>query len=258
MKYLTCITGLAMLCLLGCSPETVPELTGKVLVYEKSNWDGSNKGHIAVYFEKANKLESFKWHEGNDQATIVRAWMDSTRHTVRRFEALRVDAAGNENLSAVLQARPGGTLEARLGDHRQEFKNAPDTWHSYDFDFASLGYAYRYLRQDSEPIAFHVVDLDLGESPPVLRDFGNVQMTLQGEENPDGRPLLVYEIDGVGLDNRGGTIRFDKADGYLHSFQIEKPDEPGYDSGKLLLQSVSTMNLAEWRNFKHRQLQTGD
>ncbi|EAR15108.1 hypothetical protein RB2501_12297 [Robiginitalea biformata HTCC2501] len=243
-----------MLCLTGCGDDTAPELTQKVLIYEKSNWDGSNKGQIAVYFEEATKLESFKWHKGNNQATIVRAWMDSSSHTVRRFEALRVDATGNENLSAVLETQPGGSMDIRLGDHRQEFQNAPSQWHSYDFDFASLGYAFRFLRQGTDPIVFHILDLDLSESPPVLRDFGNVEMTFQGEENLKGRKLLAYRIDGIGLDNRGGTIRFDKEEGYLHSFEIQKPDEPGYDSGKLVLQSVTSMNKAEWRNFKYRQL----
>lgn len=245
---------LTLLCLVSCNENPVPELTKKVFIYEKSNWDGSNKGKIAVYYEEAHKIESFKWHEGNQEATIVRAWLDSLNHTVTRFEAYRVNDRGQENLSATLQALPTGSLEVRFGDFHQEFNDPPKQWHSYDFDFASLGYAYRWLRTKGFSHTFHIVDIDLKKSPPELADFGRVTMNFHGEEKIGNHTVSVYRIDGEGLDHRGGTIRFDKDLGYLHSFEIEKPDEPGYTNGKLLLKSVTKMDTLEWADFKYRQL----
>ena len=75
------------------------------------------------------------------------------------------------------------------------------------------------------------------------------------EEEFASRQGLNYKIDGPGLDNRGGTIWFDKTDGFLLGFEIDKPDEPGYDSGKLHLKEVLQMDLAEWEEFKLRQIQ---
>ncbi len=199
-------------------------------------------------------MESFKWHDGNQHATIVRAKLDEHNHTVKHFDVYRMTQQENENLAAVLHVSEDKTISVQLGDHRQDYPYPPSQWHSYDFDFASLGYAFPWLKKEDQPIIFNVLDLDLNESPPKLKDFGVVKMLFLQEEDRGARKLLKYDIDGPGLDHRGGTIWFDKTDGFLVSFEIEKPDEPGYDSGKLVLKEILQMDTGEWRDFKKKKL----
>jgi hypothetical protein len=65
---------------------------------------------------------------------------------------------------------------------------------------------------------------------------------------------LKYKINGPGLDNRGGTIWFDKEGEYLVAFEIKKPDEPGYNSGKLLLEKIIELDADGWEAFKMKAI----
>ncbi len=254
MKYIPSLWLLIFACLMGCKSLKHESHVQKVFIYEKSNIDGSNKGQIAVYYQQEDQIEAFKWHEGNQHATVVRAWIDQDDYTVRRFEALRTDHLGNENLNGVLEVAVDRTINIQFGDQQQVFQSAPAQWHSYDFDFSSLGYAFRHIRRNNRPISFNILDIDPSQSPPKLKDFGNVVMEFEGEEEKWSRNLLKYHIDGPGLDNRGGYIWFDKSDGFLVGFEIDKPDESSYESGKLVLKEVLEMEKTEWTAFKIQAL----
>ena len=97
---------------------------------------------------------------------------------------------------------------------------------------------------------FEILDLDLEQSPPRFRNYGSVKLEYRSEEKRWSRNLLKYKIDGPGLDNRGGTIWFDKEGGYLVAFEIAKPDEPGYESGKMTLQQIISLDGNGWEEFK--------
>jgi hypothetical protein len=113
---------------------------GTLLLYQKSNIDGSNAGRIALFIAAVDRLESFKWHEGGGSATLVTADMNWEAFSVRRFESWRLHADGTKQLQ--------GTLEQVDGEPRFLITFGPDNqqtvrlwhwpWHSYDFDFASL------------------------------------------------------------------------------------------------------------------------
>ena len=252
MKYLSVL--LAALCLFGFGKKNKDSLVHRVFIYEKSNLDGSNLGKIAVYYEAVDQIESFKWHEGNQHATIVRARMDTMNQTVQQFEAYRMDHLGNMNLGGVLKVDENQNFDIRFGDNVQVFQNKAIQWHSYDFDFASLSYAFRSFPKKEGSVSFNILDVDMNESPPKFKDFGSVEMQFIAEEEKYSRNLLKYKIDGPGLDHRGGHIWFDKEGGFLVAFEIEKPDERSYESGKLLLKKVLQLDKQAWEKFKHQAL----
>ena len=255
MKYLIALSALAVLFLTEKFMLNNETPVQQVFIYEKSNLDGSNKGLIAVYYEAADQLEAFKWHEGYQQATIVRAGMDLENHTVKRFEAYSMDHLGNTQLRGELDVQDDLTIKLKFGDQEQLFEDAPTLWHSYDFDFTSLGYAFQSRKNLRKPFDFRILDIDMRDSPPKFKDFGEVELRFLQKEEKWGRKLLKYSIDGPGLDHRGGHIWFDQKEGFLVAFEIEKPDEPGYESGKLLLKEVRKMNKEAWAAFKTEVLQ---
>ena len=257
MKYLYVFGLLTVICLFGFGKLKYDSLVHRVFIYEKSNLDGSNLGKIAVYYEQEDQIESFKWHEGNRHATIVRARMDKLNQTVMRFEAFRMDHLGNKNLNGVLQVDENQNFNIHFGDNQQVYQNTSTNWHSYDFDFASLGYAFRSFTNKEGSISFNILDVDMNESPPKFKDFGSVEMQFIEEEEKYSRTLLKYAIDGPGLDHRGGHIWFDKDGGFLVAFEIDKPDERSYDSGKLLLKEVLEMDESQWSAFKLKALYSG-
>ena len=253
MKSYLKIFLLSILCLAIWGGKESDSRIHKVFIYEKSNWDGSNKGMIADYYSSADQIESFKWHEGNNHATLVKAKMDLKTNTVVLFEAYGVDHEGNENLRATLEVQEDHTADIRFGDQHQVFDSVPENWHSYDFDFASLGHAFPSFGK-AKSISFQILDVDPNGSGPEFKDFGKVEMTFLQKEEKWSRKVLKYRIDGPGLDNRGGLIWFDKSGKFLVGFKIEKPDERGYESNKLVLKEVLEKMPEEWAEFKVEKL----
>lgn len=230
---------------------------GYALIYRKSNLDGSNAGKIAVYYAGNHVIESFKWHEGGDHATVVRARINPDTLNVEQFQVWSFARGGETSRAAVLQTDGDDVIHVSLGEHRQSFDNGGRSWHSYDFDFASLGYAYRFLSDKEKTYRFHVNDLDLSQDPPRFKDFGEVALSFEGREVLAGRSTRRYSLNGAGLDYRGGTIWFDDSSHHLAAFEIAKPDEPGYESGKLVLIEAVPLGSAAWEAFKLHAVSAG-
>jgi hypothetical protein len=227
--------------------------------YVKSNIDGSRSGEIALYVATVDEVESFKWHAGGSEATLVKAWMDWESFTVRRFESWRLHASGDDVLRAVLERVEGAPeLEIALGEQkvRVPIENWP--WHSYDFDFGSLNLAFRFLENPEEPFTIGIADVSREQEGPPFRDMGTVRVEPQGVEERHGTTCRVYRIDGDGLQNRGGLIWVDAKAKHIVDYEIDLPDEPGFEDGKLLLRKIDRLDRDGWEAFKKSHLAGDD
>ncbi len=225
-------------------------------VYIKSNLDGSHASFVAVYMKDSDTIESFKWTEGNSLGTLVRAIMDWQRFSVSHFEGGRLSASGELDIRAQL-AVAKETNEAKVQIAGAEpnsvtLKHFP--WHSYDFDFASLGVVMSQKVARTPLIEFMIYDIAGGTNGPAFTEMGKVSMKEDGVEEKFGYSCQRYRIDGPGLDERGGSIWFDDQ-GRLVGFEIQKPDEPGFVSNKLRRIELLKLSVAEWETFKKQKLQ---
>jgi len=241
---------------IAAAPETTPPV-GKVLIYSKSNIDGSNEGKIAVYYRDAYEIESFKWHEGNTAATVVRAEIDPLTLNVRMFDAYRLNADGTKRPVAELVQVNDKEITGHIGDHALHFNIEGLNWHSYDFDFSSLAYAYRFLEHKPDGLSFDIVDINFSGEVPQLKRFGKVEMQYKGKTIVDDQPLLNFNIDGPGLDNRGGEIWFNQDTHDMYGLTIQKPDESSYDSNHMRLKMTFDITDAQWQEFKVQRLNPG-
>ena len=230
---------------------------GKVFIYKKSNFDDSNEGNIAVYYRSANELESFKWRTSNNSATVVRAVIDPETLNVISFEAYRLRADGTKIPGAELTQINAKEVKGSMGEHSLELSIDGIKWHSYDFDFASLAYAYRFLKNKENGFTFDIVDIDFSQDKPELKRFGQVSMEYSATKMRDGKPVLEFTIDGPGLDNRGGMIWFDAETHTMTELKIKKPDESGYDSNKMQLVAHLDVKEEQWQAFKRNELNSG-
>ena len=78
---------------------------------------------------------------------------------------------------------------------------------------------------------------------------GLVTVDFVSEEERHGAQCYKYSIDGMGLEQRGGTMWVDKAALHIVDYEIDLPDEPGYKSGKLRLKQIDHMSNDAWREF---------
>ncbi len=223
---------------------------GNVYLYTKSNIDGSNSGQIAVYYQTPTTIESFKWRPGHSAATVVVGQIDETTLSVRDFKAYRLQSTGELQQTASLEMQDAQNALISIGGSEQQAIIDERVWHSYDFDFASLGFLFRFLSDKQQPFVFHIADFDLNQEPPEFRNFGSVTLKYLGRDTRAEERLLKYSVDGPGLDDRGGHIWMSETGHHMVGFEIEKPDEPGYASGKLILTEIRTMQTGDWERFK--------
>ena len=233
-------------------PEKVE--TGIVYHYVKSNIDGSRSGQVSLYVAAKDRLESLKWHKGGSEATLVIAKIDWNRFSVSKFENWQL-RSGTDPLQRGIFAfdkRDNRVVVATFGENELRAKIVNWPWHSYDFDFASLGFTFRHLVDPKKPFKIGITDIVRTEQGPKLADKGLVEIVYQEDVERNGHACRRYSIDGVGLENKGGILWVRKADGILVDYEIALPDEPGYVSGKLELTGVERMTEEEWKDYKSR------
>jgi hypothetical protein len=224
--------------------------TGVVYHYNKSNLDGTHATNVSVFVPDSDRLESFKWTEGGREATLVKAWLDWSTFTVRRFESARVQPSG-ETPVATLAMVPGAkavVIELRGTQRRTDIKNWP--WQSYDFDFAGLSAILPHLVNPERSFRIGIADAGADSAGPAMFDKGIVTLEFVRRETRDGRTVRRYTIDGPGLEHKGGGLWTDLDGGFLVGFEIALPDEEGMKNGKLALRAVEKMDDAAWAQFR--------
>src|SRR5262249_10803826 len=137
-------------------PARVP--VGRVYEYLKSNRDGSRPGRVSLYVAAPDRLESLKWEPDDETATLVVAILDWSRFSVARFEnwQLRRGRPDVKRPSLETDRDGSGLRVSPLPGRRVAVRAWP--WHSYDFDFASLGITLAHLREPERPVTFERID----------------------------------------------------------------------------------------------------
>lgn len=211
------------------------------------------------YISSRDSLEAFKY-EGGPEAMLVTATMDWDRFSVRELKSWKIRANGERTLVVNLhqvehsnQMVVGGNLRSHKLDQTVTMEYYP--WHSYDFDFASLNVTFPHLLDPFASFTFGVADFPNKRDQAPSFDFkGLVTVDFVSEEERNGAPCRKYSIDGEGLENRGGTIWIDISSQHIVDYEIDLPDESGYESGKLCLKQIDRMSNESWREFMTAQI----
>jgi hypothetical protein len=227
---------------------------GRAFEYVKSNRDGTHPTQVTVYVPAIDRLESLKWDSGGDVATLVSASLDWKHFSVRGFESRRLRRAGPEVLQGTL-ATDGTRPEIRvsfLPDSVITVRAWP--WHSYDFDFASLGAALPHLPDPQAGFVFARMDVVYAGDDVGFADLGPVEVAFEQRERRDGRDTRRYRIGGPGLFNTTGLLWTDARDGTLIEYEIPIPDEPSFLDGRLRLTQTLELEAAEWEAYKKARI----
>lgn len=221
----------------------------QLYVYRKSNWDGTHASRVYMYIADSNRLQSFKWSEGDISATLVTAEFDWTQFGVRSFTNHRLEAGKTPRLVARLFMDEKGKLKVEAGTMRDSVWLTSLPWQSYDFDFAGLGFAWRSLKNKKEDFWFHIADAALVNGDMRFVNKGRAHVHYREEVVFRGKKCLLYDIDGPGLENKGGQIWVHTGTWMIEAYKISLPDEPGFENGYLELEEVKTLSPAEWEYF---------
>lgn len=231
---------------------------GKVYHYLKTNVDGSHPEHVSIRVASPDRIESFKFHPGEPPAALVIADMDWSVFSVRKIDSWHRMGDGERKLMATLTALDGGKRVQveipQLGKAAETIEIGRLPWHVYNFDLASLGFAFRHLIDPKGRFTIGIADPTFAEGP-AFRYRGEAEVAYVGEETRAGVLCRKYRIDGLGLNHRGGFLWVNQAEGHIEDAEIDLPDNPAWQSFKFKLTGVETMDEAAWESFQKKQLQ---
>jgi hypothetical protein len=257
MKHRGIITTLLTALLLLCALPAMAQLAvlrydagqvpvGHVFHFVKSHRDGSHPARISVYLPAADRIESLKWDEGGEQATLVEAQMDWARFSVRHFQGWRLVRGAAPERRVTLDV-VGDQLSMSLMTSPLTVTHWP--WHSYDFDFTSLNLVLPHLLEPQGSFSFWRTDFVYAD-PPAVAELGEVTLCFEKRERHRGRKARRYSIGGAGLQGKSGTWWSDARTGLLLEYELPLGDEPGYDDVRLVLDATRELTAAEWEAFK--------
>lgn len=231
---------------------------GTVYHYVKTNLDGTHPEYVSTYVAARDQIESYKFHPNTQRAGLVIAWMDWETFSARRLESWQVFAGGEKKLFATLSfLKPLMATEVSIPatgrpTERTPIKHLP--FHVYNFDLASLNFAFRHLVDPRGRFVVGIADPTFQESGPLFTYRGETEVSYAGEEVREGVLCRKYRIDGAGLANRGGHLWVDKRGGFFRDVEIALADNPDWHSFKFRLTSVERMTRAAWERFMLSQL----
>jgi len=223
-----------------------------VYEYKKSNWDGAHSSSIFLYVADSNKLESFKWWEGDEVATLVTADIDWKNFSVSEFQNHKLRKGKAPEFIAKLKGVKN--LKIEVGEMRDSLLISDLPWQSYDFDFAGLGYIWRALKNKKDSFWFHIADVAMINDKPKFVNKGKVTVRFEVDEMINNKQCLKYFVDGPGLENKGGYIWINKENFMIQQYKIALPDEPGFENGMLQLVNTYTMTPEQWNSFMKKKL----
>ncbi|MCP3916097.1 MAG: hypothetical protein GY711_11115 [bacterium] len=131
----------------------------------------------------------------------------------------------------------------------QQVRRDQRPWHSYDFDLTSLNVCLRFLTAPEKGARFGIMDVVRKPDGSVsFAHEGSVELRFVKEEERGGEAVRRYTLDGPGLEDRGGDVWVScSKDPVIVDFEIDLPDEPGMQSGKMRLLRRAEVTEKEWK-----------
>lgn len=227
---------------------------GSVLHYKKSNLDGSRATRVSVYVADTERLESLKWDEDSTEATLVKARMDWPRFSVREFQSFHLERGKAPELRGTLQANARGTEVKVSFLDGKVVKITHWPWHSYDFDFASLGLMLPHLKNPEADLLFWRTDVKFVGEHIDFAEIGSIRLVYEADELRETRLLRRYVIGGEGLEHRYGKLWTDARTGLIVEYRLPIGDEPGFKDVLFRLDRQEQLTADQWEAFKRAKL----
>lgn len=226
---------------------------GLVYHYIKTNIDGTKPEHVSIRVVSKERIESFKFHPKESPAALVSADMDWNMFSARKLESWQLTDDGKKTLVATMDYKdeeksvdvsliPSGKPSEKTAIKRMPF-------HIYNFDFASLNFAFRHLIDPKKKFTIGITDPTFRQEGPIFEYRGEAEISYIGDERRNGIECRKYRIDGNGLSNRGGFIWASKEGGHFQDMEIDLPDNPAWKTFKFRLVGTEKMTVAEWEKF---------
>ncbi|MBL8823715.1 MAG: hypothetical protein JNJ77_14085 [Planctomycetia bacterium] len=229
---------------------------GTLVQYVKSNLDGSKPSLITMYIADADCIEVYKSEKGLIDAADVIARMDWSRFSFAHLDGGVVTRSGKRESRATVTLEKDKLL-VKIGTVSDELTVSVFPVHVYNFDLMSLNVTLPYLKNPAFDFQFSIVEPTFRSSPPLVEDRGSVLAKYVKAEKFDGIDTWRYEVRGKGMKDQLSQLWINQSDGFLQKWESPVPNNPGWNSLKLVRQSQGKMNRDEWNEYKKSNIGTG-
>jgi hypothetical protein len=117
--------------------------------------------------------------------------------------------------------------------------------HIYSFDFTSLNFVFRHLRNPNG--SFEVGTIGLASRK--VANSGQVNIRYVRDEMRHQVMCRVYRASGPGIENTQGTIWVNRQFGHIEDMEFPLADTRGWTSFKFELKSIEQMNDFTWNQW---------
>lgn len=242
------------------SPDKGPR--DRVVHYLKSNLDGSNRLVLSVHFSEPLKLEVLKVERDGRALALVVAELDSATLTEARMQSFNALEAGAPRLQMMLKSEPGSRrLVAHVAKAEMPVAVSHLPAHIYNFDLMGFNATLPFLKDPRRDFEVGIVDPDFTFLAKHFKPDGGVQeggfiykgkatIRYVGEDKVNDVPCFKYEVAGPAFNGVKGTLWINAQDQLLERFEHALPDNPDWNSLRLVRLGTRVMDAAGWREFK--------
>ncbi len=225
---------------------------GSVFRYVKSNLDGSHAAPVTLYIAAHDRFETLSVTEGGSRARHVIVWMEWTTCAIRRIEWWDVTRHGAPVLVRVVSGGSDDRSFDVVSDTTEAARRVDVVWrpwHLYDLDLATLNITLPHWTTPAESLSIAIVRPSVAADSARYRYRGLAKLTYRRDEIRDRERCRLYDVDGEGLDHRGGSLWTRVKDGYIQEIDCGLPDAPEWTSFKLTLRRAGHMSEGTWKRF---------
>jgi hypothetical protein len=221
---------------------------GTTYEFVKSNLDGTQAIRVIARLAAADRLEVLKLEPENGSAAYVTARMDWETASADSLESAVLFPDGTRRPQALLALDPRSRLvSVEVFGLRDTLTVGALPIHMYNFDFLGLAAALPHLADPDAGFTIGVMNPTFRPEPPLLRDDGEARFEPAGVDLRGGVRARRYLVEGAGLS--GTRVWTAESDGRLLAIESSVPDNPGWSSFRLELQSTASTTEAEWAAF---------
>lgn len=229
---------------------------GTLVQYVKSNLDGSKPALITMYVADPDRIEVYKSEKALVDAADVTARMDWSRFSFAQLDGGVLTRSGKrESRATVTQEKD--KLLVKIGTVSDELTVSVFPVHVYNFDLMSLNVTLPYLKNPAFDFQFSIVEPTFRSSPPLVEDRGLVLARYVKTEKLDGIDTWRYEVRGKGMKDQLSHLWINQADGFIQKWESPVPNNPGWNSLKLVRHGQGKMTINEWNKYKKSSIGIG-
>jgi len=234
----------------------------RVVHYLKSNLDGSRRLVLSVHFAEPLTLEVLKVEHDGQSLALVSASLDPATLTESRMQSFNALERGTPRLQMMLKSDAGSRrLVAHVAKAEMPVAVPHLPAHIYNFDLMGLNATLPHLKEPKRDFEVGIVDPDFDFLARRFKPDGGVQeggfvykgkatFRFVGEEKKNDVACLKYEVAGAAFGGVKGMLWVNAKDRLIERFEHALPDNPDWQSFRLVRLGSRPMDAAGWHEFK--------